>query len=405
MLGDFEVLSKRIITDIFQSTSGGYSNNLNSRIENTIDRICDYIEKHKSSISSKYSYYSYQVFKTAETDEEKNKLRSKFSKERNEINRNCRTTLRKYFNKSKVDATKLYKLFINTIEDFDIFNYENLDTLKSATLKNTKRKCYDYEDLAALIYIESVISPKREFEQIRHVTIDEAQDLGEFNFYSLQQALPRATFSIYGDLAQSIYDYRSIDDWKEVNKVMFNDSADIIKFNKSYRTTAEIMNAADDVAESINLDRSDLVVRHGPNIELSSFDNTKNIPSYIVEKIYEYKKNGYKTIAVISKTDDLSKDINDDLRKIGLEIPNISIEDDLNDEKFSICTISNFLAKGLEFDAVIINNANENIYSSEDVLDMKLLYVAITRALHELDVTYSGPLTKPLRKQLAKKKM
>ena len=63
----------------------------------------------------------------------------------------------------------------------------------------------------------------------------------------------------------------------------------------------------------------------------------------------------------------LSKYINDDLRSIGLDIPNISIEDDLNDDRFNICTISNQLAKGLEFDAVIINDTSERIYSSNSV--------------------------------------
>ena len=85
-------------------------------------------------------------------------------------------------------------------------------------------------------------------------------------------------------------------------------------------------------------------------------------------------------------------------KKIGLDIPNVEETDDLTDEKFKICTISNYLSKGLEFDAVIINDASEEIYSSNNDLDMKLLYVAITRALHELTIIYNGDLTKPLIK-------
>ena len=76
----------------------------------------------------------------------------------------------------------------------------------------------------------------------------------------------------------------------------------------------------------------------------------------------------------------------------------LSFEDDLSLDKFNICTISNQLAKGLEFDAVIINGVNEYNYSSSSNLDMKLLYVAITRALHELDIVYNSELTKPLNK-------
>ena len=128
-------------------------------------------------------------------------------------------------------------------------------------------------------------------------------------------------------------------------------------------------------------------------------DNKEDIPSYIADKITEYKNSGYKTIAVISKTNLLSNYINDDLYDLGVKIPNVSVNDDLTDERFNICTISNQLAKGLEFDAVIINNASEEIYSSSSNMDMKLLYVAVTRALHELDIVYSGNITKPLEEK------
>ena len=92
----------------------------------------------------------------------------------------------------------------------------------------------------------------------------------------------------------------------------------------------------------------------------------------------------------------MSLKINEQLRNYNLEIPNVSMEDDVTSNNYNICTISNQLAKGLEFDAVILNGASEDIYSSESSLDMKLLYVAITRALHEVDIVYSGSLTKPL---------
>ena len=404
MLGDFEVLPKEMMTEVFQSTGTGFSSNLSSRIENTIDRLCKYIEEHQDTIKRKYSNYSHELFQTAQTEEEKNKMRKQFSKERTEITKNCRSTIRKYFNKVKLDPTKIYKLFISTISDFDLYKYDNLSELKKITTKNIKSNFYDFEDLAALLYIKALTSPDRNYEKIRHVVIDEAQDLGEFNFYTLKKVLPSATFSIFGDLAQSIYDYRGIDNWDDVNRTMFDNEGEIVNFNKSYRTTAEIMEAADDVAESIGLNRSDLVVRHGEDVNLTEVEQEKNIASHIADKIQEYKEKGYKTIAVISKTDLLSNSINDELASVGVDIPNVTANDDLSDEKFRICTISNQLAKGLEFDAVIINNASEENYSSDNDLDMKLLYVAITRALHELDIVYAENLTKPLENRVKKNK-
>lgn len=403
MLGNFEVLSKDVITQIFQSTKNNFSNSLNNRIENTIDKLDRYIDNEQDKILLRYSDYSYELFKNATNEIEKNEMRKMFAKERIEISKKCRSTVRKYFNKSKIGTTRLYKLFISSIFDYDIYHYDKLNELKKETMRNIKNNLYDFEDLAALLYIKLLTSPNKEYERIKHVVIDEAQDLGEFNFFTLKKALPSATFSVFGDLAQSIYDYRGIDRWEEVNDVMFDKSGKIINFNKSYRTTAEIMAVADDVAESIGLGRSDLVVRHGNEVNLTKLDQTVDVAMYIVNKICEYKEKGYKTIAIISKTDLLSERINSELAKLGVNIPNVTVNDDLSDERFRICTISNQMSKGLEFDAVIINDAGEMVYSSENSLDMKLLYVAITRALHELDIVYSGTLTKPLVKHLKKK--
>lgn len=405
MLGNFEVIPQNIMREIFEGTEEVYSKDLNNKIEITIDRLCKYIENNYDFITSRYNNYSFELFKNVQTDEEKNKMRNMFSKDRAELSKNCRSILRKYFNKSKVSTIKLYKLFISSINDYDIYNYNNISELKRKTQKNIKNNSYDFEDLSALIYIKTALGLNRNYERIKHTVIDEAQDLGEFNFYVLKESLPASTFSIFGDLAQSIYDYRGINNWNEVNEVMFSGNGEIVNFNKSYRTTAEIMESADDVLDSIGLSRSDIVVRHGNPVQVSEIEDANNIPEYIAEKICEYKEKGYKTIAVISKTDLLSNYINKALKMFGINIPNVTANDDLIDEKFRVCTISNQLAKGLEFDAVILNNANEEIYSSNSSLDMKLLYVALTRALHELDIVYSGTITKPLSGNLKKRNM
>lgn len=397
MLGNFKIIDQNIIEQTFIETENGYSKDLKNRIEITIERLCKIIECNKATIIYNYSNYSYEEFKKAKTKEEMDKYRKLFAKDRNEIEKNCKATLRKYFSKSKIETTKLYRIFLQSINELDISNFEDIKLLKKEALQNIKKKEYDFEDLAALMYIKSMITTNKLYESIKHVVIDEAQDLGEFNFTVIKKCLPNATFSIFGDLAQSIYDYRGIDSWYTVKEKVFNNDAEIVNFNKSYRTTAEIMQVADNISSSIGLGESDLVVRHGNPVEITSINEMINMPLYILEKIQNYINKGYKTIAVISKTDLLSRYINDDLQDLGMIIPNVTETDDLSDEKFKICTISNQLSKGLEFDAVIINGASENIYNSSNNLDMKLLYVAITRALHEIDIVYSGELTQPLK--------
>lgn len=401
-LDDFTVLNSQKVKEVFDSTYTSTHISLASRIELTIEKLSRIIEDNIDSITTAFTDYTFQAFANLQDPKEEEKMRKKIVKNREELHKFCKSSLRKYFAKAKIDATKLYKLFISSIENYDIFNYKYLKTLKKDTMKNIKNGCYDFEDLASLIYLQKVIAPNPEYSRIRHVVVDEAQDLGEFNFFVLKSALPSSTFSIFGDLAQSIYDYRGIDNWNIVNKIMFDNNGRIINFKKSYRTTSEIMEVADEVSESIGMIRSDLVVRHGKEVDFTPLDQ-QNIPSYIAGKIKEYKEKGYKTIAIISKTNLLSCYINDGLAELGVNIPNITLNDDLSEDNNKVCTISNQLAKGLEFDAVIINNANENIYSSSSNLDMKLLYVAITRALHELDIVYSGELPSPLRLYLKKK--
>ena len=401
-LGDFVVVNHNIIKEIFNRFDRNIG--IENVINNTIKLLTTYIEQNIDKITTRYNEYFYTLMDNTSDAKEKEKIKLKSKKEREELDKCCKSTIRKYFSKSKMSPTKLYKLFISMIEDINIYQYTNIKQLKKETLANIKQNKYNFEDLAALVYLRKIFFENNEYKRYRHIVIDEAQDLGEFNFKVLKDIFETSTFSIFGDLAQSIYDNRGINNWDTVNSIMFNNKAQIINFNKSYRTTQEIMNIADEVAEYIGLNRSEYVVRHGKNVGVKEIIDEQDISKYIISIIEKYKEKGYKTIAIISKTEELSKQLNNELAHNGLIIPNIDLNDNPNDEKFAICTISNQLAKGLEFDAVIINNAGEEIYSSANPLDMKLLYVAITRALHELDILYTSTLTKPLQKLLIKEK-
>ena len=382
-LNDFVVLTEEEMAPIFARALEEQHATLQGRVDATIERLIDYVKNNVDSILTRYNEYENNLFKNASL-EERESLRKKFIKERIEIQKNCSATIRKYFAKAVLSPIKLYRLFISMLDDFNIYGYKKINELKKTTMANIKGNKYDFEDLAALLYLKLRTEPNRQYSNIKHTVIDEAQDLGIFNFYVLKKCLPTSTFSIFGDLAQSIYDYRGIDNWDEVNSLIFNNKANIVNFNKSYRTTASIMNVADAISESINLGKSDLVVRQGLPVSFDEAPTSNELVEQIANKIKEYKEKGYKTIAVISKTDLLSRYINDDLRELGIVIPNVTEKDDVSLDEFSVCTISNQLAKGLEFDAVILNNVNDKIYSCDSTLDMKLLYVAVTRALHEL---------------------
>ena len=185
-LDDFTVLDSQAVKEVFDSTYTSKHISLASRIELTIEKLSRIIEDNIDSITSSFSDYTFQAFDNLHDPKEQDKIRKKIAKNREELHKFCKSSLRKYFAKAKIDATKLYKLFISSIENYDIFNYKYLKTLKKDTMQNIKNGCYDFEDLAPLVYLQQVIAPNSEYSKIRHVVVDEAQDLGEFNFFVLK---------------------------------------------------------------------------------------------------------------------------------------------------------------------------------------------------------------------------
>ena len=122
------------------------------------------------------------------------------------------------------------------------------------------------------------------------------------------------------------------------------------------------------------------------------FDSFKSCFSAITDKVEELKDTGFKSIAIIGKTLDECQKIKkyfDHQKKHDIKI----LDDKVEHYHAGLILVPSYFAKGLEFDAVIIVNLEES-YRNE-TLDIKLLYVAMTRSLHRLDVIYMSG-TQPL---------
>lgn len=400
VIKNFKVVDQNVIKNYFNQfllTSPTLAN----VVEKTINQVNNYINENLGNILSKLSDETYILLKNEVDPNRREEIKSRHHYIKREIEQRSKSNVKKLFSKANKDVIKIYEDFLKNIAQYDNNRLVNIEMLKKETLAILKNKQLEFEDLSPLMYISYRIK-QNNFSNFRHIVIDEAQDLGQFNFYILKEILNNATFSMYGDLAQSIYDYRSIDSWDEVNKI-FDGSCEVINLNKSYRTTDEIMKAADLILERLDLDKSEDVIRHGDNISINNV-STDDMPAYIIGKVEEFKKKGYKSIAIISKNDLQTKYINGDLYIEGLYANLVTSQSSDYNINNDIVTISNSLSKGLEFDAVIINDCSEEVYNSANPLDMKLLYVAMTRALHELDITYSKELTKPLQQLLDKNK-
>lgn len=394
----FTVLNSETIKEIYDNMTGYATDDLQSKVDRCILLVSKKIEENREKLISRLGNFTYEEFQKHKNDSKAViKIKKNFEAIKRELENNCYQSLKKYFSRVNTKIMTLYNTFVSHIEEY---TQDNIGYLKKVTLGNIKNRKVDFEDLAALIYLKERLKGTSIYRKYRHTVIDEAQDFGEFNFYVLNKIMNNGTFSIFGDLAQSIYSYRSVDNWDDVVKNSFDNQCEVLELLKSYRTTVEIMKAANNITNHIGLNSATPVIRHGDEVSVSRINEGSKI-EHIYNKILEFKAKGYNSIAIISKTDAEAGKVNLELRKLGIDINHVSSSNEPYEG--GICTIPSYLSKGLEFDAVILDNVSKKNYSSTNKIDMQLLYVSMTRPLHELDLIYDGEITMPLQSLLMKK--
>ncbi len=304
---------------------------------------------------------------------------------------------------SRLSPFEYYKSLVNDETIFGKSVCQWLDSkmcsfVRSYTADMLKSGWLEIEDLAPIIYLKYCIYGMDEKIPVRHVVIDEAQDFSAFQIYVLKKIIKDSSFTILGDLNQGIHSYRGIQDWSEITNNVFDDRKnDFLTLEQSYRTTVEIMDAANIVISKIKsrkLSKGRPVIRHGEAVRITPMAGKKEIINEIKKNIDEFKGLSYKSIAIICKTLKECKEVHSILKKHVDEVMLITGKED--EYKTGIVVLPSCLAKGLEFDAVVIFNADITGYT-EDELDIKLLYVAMTRPLHRLCIYHTGELT-PLLK-------
>jgi DNA helicase II / ATP-dependent DNA helicase PcrA len=248
----------------------------------------------------------------------------------------------------------------------------------------------EIEDLAPLTSIKYLVYGLNEKMQVKHIVIDEAQDFSLYQFYVLKKIIRDSSFTILGDLSQGIHGYRGLKDWGDITKYVFEGSSKFLTLEQSYRTTVEIMEAANKVIGSLEdpkLVPAKPVIRHGEKAQVFERDSLKVIASEIKERLDNLETEGFKSAAIICKTMDECMKLKTLLKGLKKELPVITG----NEKEYTggIVIVPSYLSKGLEFDVVIISNASREVYTPEE-LDVKLLYVAMTRPLHRLYIYSLG---------------
>ncbi len=250
-----------------------------------------------------------------------------------------------------------------------------------------KRKHIEYEDLTCILYLQHRLFGFEKRISIKYMVVDEAQDFSLFQFHVLKVVFGTQLFTILGDLAQGIHSYRGITDWQEMMAEVFpGGNARFLALEQSYRTTVEIMDLANEIIAKAGISGlipAKPVVRHGKKPGVARFSHAKDALAAIAPALNNLKDDGYSTIAIIGKTAATCQLIHKHLLKEGTveAVPITSTDVDFHG---GAVIVPAYLAKGLEFDAVLLCVPDGDF--REEELDLKLLYVAMTRALHRLDI-------------------
>jgi DNA helicase-2/ATP-dependent DNA helicase PcrA len=293
-----------------------------------------------------------------------------------------------YINK-KVDPYRIYQnIFKSKLLDKEICKY-TLQGLRS----HNAHKYFRIEDLAPMVYLQLKLKGTKEFEQ-DYIVVDECQDLSFIEIATLAQIARNGNITLAGDLAQSIIPPFYIRDWENVIELINRITKKEVSYhqlNRCYRTTVEIIDFANKIfkgrfPKSYKLPEA--VLRHGEDIkrieyktEIKDLDNNE-LKGFINIIKEEFEKDAV-TCALICKDRQHANEIYEKIKPFENEIGRDVVAYSESDYKNGLLILPVSYAKGLEFDSVIILDMNKDRYPDTEY-STRLLYVAITRALHRL---------------------
>ena len=226
------------------------------------------------------------------------------------------------------------------------------------------KKRLNYEDALLFSYMKGLLKGFHYEPNILQVVIDEAQDYNKLQYKIISKIFKKANFTILGDINQTINPYYK---YENLNTLMDIFKGNYLELNKSYRSSTEIIEYTNNLLNLKNV--SAIRSKDGKPIIYRNKD-------YDIGKDIEYLKSKYKSIAIITK-DDIEADSL--YNKFSKEFNLTKIDSKTETFTRELVIMPTYMSKGLEFDSVVVYGSKS--YKKEEV---NLLYVACTRAQHEL---------------------
>ncbi len=268
---------------------------------------------------------------------------------------------------SSSSLKELYKEFWNSIERPELF-------------QPAARSVLEYSDVFPLVYLKIRLNGFRAYETVKHLLIDEMQDYTPVQ-YAVLSRLFTCKKTILGDAGQSVNPYSS-SNADEIKRIFTE--ADKVKLLKSYRSTFEITSLAQKI-----LPNNELVAieRHGKSPQIKGFDSFDAEIAQIKEWMESFRHSSeHNSMGIICKTRNQAQALYQRLLEDENQLSLITSDSNAFAQGIVITTAQT--VKGLEFDRVVVPQVNDENYESE--VDKAILYVACTRAMHELNISFTG---------------
>ena len=231
-------------------------------------------------------------------------------------------------------------------------------------------------DLAPILYLMINLEGKKAKQSYRHVIIDEAQDYSPIQFKVIKELTGSKYFTIVGDVNQRINKVSEIPAMLNLDNILNLDDIEVFNLNRSYRSTFEIIDYANKFLKETSITP---LVRNGKAVEAINVKNKDDFRDKIINCINEYNGDKLDSIAIITKDQNQLEQIYD-IIKDKIHVVKFNREDIIH--KGGVVIIPSYLAKGLEFDGVIIAEIKES--SKENKEEDLIKYIMSTRALHRL---------------------
>lgn len=279
-------------------------------------------------------------------------------------------TLARSINKKILESMNIEKNYKKIYYNFYKSKFCKIKLSDNEIKSFVNKNKINYEDAIIFSYIKGLLEGFNYNNMIKEIVVDEAQDYTLLQYKILSKIFKKSSFSILGDVNQTINPYYKYESLEQIKEVL--DKTKYLELTKTYRSSKEIIEYTNKI---LNLTFVSAIRKDNNKPVL--FRKETNLKKQLLNDI-NYLKNEYKSVAIITKDDEEANEIYN-LLKDNINIGKITI----NEEIFrkDLIVVPSYMAKGLEFDSVIVYNKINNIYKENEKY---LYYVACSRAQHEL---------------------